>query len=170
MPDTARPPAEVFAQITAALARPGCRPEDLLAPVAAHLLERYGLSLVTVSQRDLSDGSFLRLYSSMPGAYAARGHKPANETDWSRHVIDARRTFVANDYPSMAAAMYDHEKIRALGMESIVNIPVVVGGEVIGTLNCLGPAGHFDAATVAACEAMRLPVATALMLWQVRAA
>lgn len=163
MTDTTALPAEALRAIAAALAAPDATPEQRLAPIADHLIGAHGLKLVTVTARDPADGSFLRLYSSQPGAYAAQGRKPANETDWSRHVIDEHKTFVANDYESLAKAMFDHEQIRALGMESIVNIPVVVTGEVIGTLNCLAGPGHFDDAIVAGCEAMRLPVAAALL-------
>lgn len=163
MTDTAPLPADLLRAAADALAAPNSSAEDHLAPIATWLVETHDLMLVTITARDPSDGSFLRLYSSQPGAYAAQGRKPANETDWSRHVIDEHKTFVANDYETLAQAMFDHEQIRALGMEAIVNIPVVVAGEVIGTLNCLAGPGHFSDGIVAGCEAMRLPVAAALM-------
>lgn len=148
-----------------ALARTGTTSADLLELVSVQLRGSFGLKLVTVTQRDTIDGSFLRIYSSMPDAYAASGRKPPNDTLWSAQVIERQETFVANDYASLAAVMYDHEQIRALGCESIVNVPVVLRGAVIGTLNGLAGPGHFDGDTIRACEAMRLPVATALLLY-----
>lgn len=165
MPDI-HPPRPAFdAYFTDVLARKGATPADLLELVSDQLRAHCGLKLVTVTQRDPIDGSFLRLYSSMPHAYAAAGRKPPNETPWSAQVIERQQTFVANDYASLATVMYDHEQIRALGCESIVNIPVVLRGTVIGTLNGLAGPGHFDSDTIRACEAMRLPVATALLLY-----
>lgn len=161
---------DVFADVATALAAPGCAAQDLLAPVADHLIATYELGLVTVTYRDTTDGSFLRLFSSMPDAYEAQGRKPANETDWSQHVITDQKTFVANDYEGMARVMYDHEKIRSLGLESILNIPIVVSGDVVGTLNCLGPDGHMSGDIIAGCEAMRLAVAVALQLEKSRMA
>ncbi|QQA43576.1 GAF domain-containing protein [Pelagovum pacificum] len=164
MPDHPTMPAGFADDFIATLARPDCTAHSLLALVAAHLIETCDLRLVTIAARDTNDGTFLRLFSSMPDAYAAQGRKPVNETDWSRHVIDEHKTFIANDYEEVKAAMFDHEQIRALGCESLVNVPVVVCGDVVGTLNCLSVSGHFDDAIVAACEAMRLPVAAALLL------
>ncbi|MCD7061420.1 GAF domain-containing protein [Pelagibacterium xiamenense] len=151
------------------LADANSTPLALLEAVADQLRDECGLKLVTVTQRDTTDGSFLRLYSSMPDAYATSGRKPPNETPWSAQVIDRKQTFLANDYASLAAVMADHEQIRALGCESIVNIPLVLRNAVIGTLNCLAGPGHFDSDIIRACEAMRLPVATALLLYMLDA-
>lgn len=38
----------------------------------------------------------------------------------------------------MKEVMEDHEKIASLGLYSIMNIPLVLQGKVIGTINCLG--------------------------------
>ena len=156
---------EFDACVVDALAQPGASPSHILALISDRLQSDWGIKLVTVTQRDISDGSFMRLYSSMPDAYAAAGRKPPNETPWTGHVIEEQKTFLANDYNELAAAMYDHEQIKALGCESIVNVPIVVAGAVIGTLNCLAGPGHFDSDAVGACEAMRLPVAAALLLF-----
>ncbi|GKY87708.1 GAF domain-containing protein [Sinisalibacter aestuarii] len=164
MTDTAQSLAAALSQAATALATPGAEPGAVIAPVAEHLIRAFDLGLVTVTHRDPSDGSFLRLYSSMPGAYEAQGRKPANETEWSRQVIDEQKSFVANDYEGLAQVMFDHEKIRSLGLESILNIPIVVAGDVVGTLNCLGPAGHFSDEVVAGCTGACLPVAAALMI------
>jgi hypothetical protein len=67
-----------------------------------------------------------RVYSNMPDAYPVSGTKPANETDWSRQVIGEKRTFVANDIDAIAAVFDDHELIKSLGCESVINVPIIV--------------------------------------------
>ena len=54
-----------------------------------------------------------------------------------------KQTFVANDIDGIAAVFADHELIRSLGCESVINVPIVVAGEVLGTINCLHEAGFY---------------------------
>jgi|TARA_A100001391_G_scaffold190664_5_gene163398 hypothetical protein len=166
MPETAQRAPDLNARVSEALAQDGVTPADILGLVSNRLREDWGVKLVTVTQRDIADGSFLRLYSSMPDAYAAAGRKPPNDTPWSEHVIEQKQTFVANDYSELAAVMFDHELIRSLGCESIVNVPIVVKGAVIGTLNCLSGPGHFDRRAIEACEGVCHIVALALLLYE----
>ena len=58
----------------------------------------------------------------------------------------------------------DHELIASLGCEAVLNLPVVAGGAVLGTLNCLDAAGAYTPDRVAAADALRLPGAAALLL------
>ena len=105
-----------------------------------------------------------RVYSNMPEAYPVSGTKPANETDWSREVIKEKRTFVANDIEGIAAVFDDHELIKSLGCESVLNVPIVIGGQVLGTINCLHEAGFYTKEKVDAAEALKLPGAVCLLL------
>ncbi len=147
-----------------ALAAPGAHGIDLFRLVAADLCEEIGVLLVTVTAVDPADLSFERLYSSMPEVFAVSGRKPANQTRWSRQVLEDHETFVANDYGVLAETMPDHATSRAAGCESLVNVPIVLFGEVIGTLNCLAGDGHFDESRVRACEDMRVPVMLGLLV------
>jgi GAF domain-containing protein len=123
-----------------------------------------GVKLFTVMTHDGRSGMAQRIFSNMPDAYPVSGTKPANETDWSRQVIRDKRTFVANDIEGIAAVFSDHELIRSLGCESVINVPIVVGGEVKGTINCLHEAGFYTDERVDAAEALKLPGAVCLLL------
>lgn len=122
-----------------------------------------GVKLFTIMTRDAAGGAS-RIYSNMPDAYPVSGTKPANETDWSRQVIGEKRTFVANDIDGIRAVFDDYELIRSLGCESVINVPIVIGGEVAGTINCLDEAGHYTPERVAAAEALKLPGLVCLLL------
>ncbi|UXN73313.1 GAF domain-containing protein [Devosia sp. A8/3-2] len=42
----------------------------------------------------------------------------------------------------------DYPLIQSLGCESVVNMPVILGGELVGTLNMLDVAGYYTAERV----------------------
>lgn len=79
-------------------------------------------------------------------------------------VLARHETFVANTIDAIAEVFFDHALIRSLGCESAINIPVVVAGTVLGTINCLHTAGHYTAERVARAEGLKLPGAAAFML------
>ena len=122
------------------------------------------MKLFTVMTHDGNKGVASRIFSNMPDAYPVSGTKPANPTDWSRQVIERKQTFVANDIEGIRAVFDDHELIRSLGCESVINVPIVVGGEVLGTINCLHEAGFYTSDKVEAAETLKLPGAVCLLL------
>lgn len=126
--------------------------------------EVVGVKLFTIMTHDARTGEAGRIYSNMPEAYPVSGTKPANETDWTRQVIGEKRTFVANDIESIAAVFDDHALIKSLGCESVINVPIIVGGKVLGTINCLHEAGFYTKERVEAAEALKLPGAVCLLL------
>ncbi len=123
-----------------------------------------GAKLFTLMTFDRASGEARRLYSNMPDAYPISGKKGMDSSDWSRHVLDGRQNFVANDIEGIAEVFPDHELIRSLGCESVVNIPVEVCGEVLGTINCLHEKGYYNAERVEAAEALKLPGSICFLL------
>lgn len=123
-----------------------------------------GVKLFTIMTHDAKNGVAGRIYSNMPEAYPVSGTKPANETDWSRQVIGEKKTFVANDIDGIRAVFDDHELIRSLGCESVINVPIIIDGKVAGTINCLHEAGFYTEERVEAAEALKLPGMICLLL------
>ena len=64
----------------------------------------------------------------------------------------------------IAEVFGDHALIDALGCQSVINVPIVVGGTVIGTINCLHEKGYYTPERVAAAEALKLPGAVCMLL------
>lgn len=154
-----------YADFTRTLARTD-DPQEAYAALAKLADEVIGVKLFTVMTHDPDTHEAGRVYSNMPDAYPVSGKKPANETDWSRQVIGEHRTFVANDIEAIAEVFYDHELIKSLGCESVINVPIIIGGRVLGTINCLHEAGHYTPERVAAAEALKLPGALCMLLEQ----
>ncbi|MGD9912540.1 MAG: GAF domain-containing protein [Rhizobiaceae bacterium] len=153
-----------YASMTKAVAAQGRQPEAAFDALRALTEEVVGVKLFTVMTRDPVEGVAQRIYSNMPDAYPVSGKKPANETDWTRQVVVEKRTFVANDIASIAEVFYDHELIKSLGCESVINVPIVIDGEVLGTINCLHEAGFYTPEKIEAAEALKLPGAVCLLL------
>jgi hypothetical protein len=146
------------------LAAKGHQPDAAFAALYALADNVVGAKLFTIMVRDVKEGATRRAFSNMPDAYPVSGVKPANMTDWSRQVIDAKKTFVANDIEAIAVVFDDHALINSLGCQSVINVPIVVDGEVLGTINCLHEAGFYTEEKVEAAEALKLPGAACLLL------
>ena len=82
------------------------------------------------------------MFTNMPGSYPVQGTKPMVEPPWTTMVLAEQKTFVANTIEDIAKVFFDHELIRSLGCESVINIPIAIAGKVLGTINCLHAAGH----------------------------
>ncbi|MEX0954961.1 MAG: GAF domain-containing protein [Rhizobiaceae bacterium] len=126
--------------------------------------ETLGVKLFTLMSFDRGAGVAERFYSNMPDAYPVSGTKPMNITDWGRHVLEEQQVFVANDIEGIAEVFFDHELIRSLGCESVINIPVVIGGAVAGTINCLHEAGYYTDDRIRSAEHLKLPGAACFLL------
>ena len=145
------------------------QPEAAFAALWALTRDMVGVKLFTIMTYDSRNGVAQRIFSNMPDAYPVSGTKPANETDWSRQVIGEKQTFVANDIEGIAAVFSDHELIRSLGCESVINVPIIVAGEVKGTINCLHEAGFYTSDRVEASEALKLPGTVCLLINELHA-
>jgi hypothetical protein len=153
-----------YKAFTKALAEAGDQPRAAFDALCALAVAHVGAKLFTLMTRDPAEGYAERIYSNMPDVYPVSGRKPANRTRWSEEVIERRRTFVANDIAGIAQVFGDHELIRSLGCESVINIPVEIDGEVVGTVNCLHGAGFYTPEKIAAAEALKLPAAVCFLL------
>ncbi|PIP00127.1 conserved hypothetical protein [uncultured Pleomorphomonas sp.] len=142
----------------------GNQPHATFAALEALTRRLVGVKLFTVMTADTRGRSSERIYSNMPDAYPVSGTKPYNETHWSEITLNQRKTFVANSIEDIAKVFGDYPLIRSLGCESVINVPIVVAGEVVGTINCLDVAGHYTEERVKAAEALKLPGALAMLL------
>ena len=149
--------------IASALASADDQPWATYRALAGFANALVGARLFTLMAFDETDGCAVRFFSNMPEAYPVSGRKPANPTDWSRQVLQEHRTFVANDIAAIAQVFPDHELIRSLGCESVLNVPIVIAGKAVGSINCLDKAGNYTPERVAASEALKLPGAACFL-------
>jgi len=120
--------------------------EDLAGAVVGHRL----LTVLTV---DMTAGLARRAYSNHPAEYPVSGTKPIHRDAWFDIVHRQRRSFVANSIEAIAEVFPDHALIASLGCASVLNLPVVLEGDLVATLNLLDIAGHYTPERVASAEA-----------------
>ena len=79
-----------------------------------------------------------RLWSSSVQAYPVAGFKIKTLTPWSCQLLLRHEVFVGEGDAALAAAFDDHARIKALGLHSIVNVPLLMKGCCAATFNVLG--------------------------------
>lgn len=147
-----------------------CTTPGLAACAAAQAAtgERVGFRLFTIMTSEVTGtdplaGEAARVYSSDPASYPVSGRKPITANAWTRTVLDAKQPFVANSIEAIAEVFPDHPLIASLGCGSVINVPVVVAGSVIGTANILHEAGFYTPERVEAAMALRPLYALAML-------
>ena len=119
-----------------------------------HACAALGTRLFTVTVQDEAQGLARRAYTSHPVEYPVSGTKPLTRDGWYDQCIGGQQTFVANTTPEFAKYFFDHALITSLGLGSCINIPVVSGGQVLGTVNLLAEEQHFMPDRLAGYEAL----------------
>lgn len=147
-----------------AVAAAGGQPDRAYAALEKLVKDVVGVKLFTIMTSDTTDKLSERIYSNMADVYPVSGTKPYNETEWSEIALDRQETFVANTIEDIAKVFDDHELILSLGCESVINVPIIVDGEVIGTLNCLHEREYYTEERVRAADALKLPGAVCMLL------
>jgi GAF domain-containing protein len=150
--------------IAIAAARKGAQPAATFKALESLVCEALGVKLFTVMEIDRAKNVARRSYTNMPDAYPAQGEKPRMRNRWSETVEERQETFVANSIEEIAEVFPDYELIQSLGCESCLNLPIVIDGEVLGTLNCLDVAGHFTPERIALAETLKPAGALALLV------
>lgn len=94
-------------------------------------------ALCTMNRYDPHSDRLTRLYSSDPFSYPVGGSKDKADTAWGRQVLHERRLFVGEGVEAIRESFDDHATIQALGLRSIINVPIVAYDTCLGTLNLL---------------------------------
>ena len=151
-------------QMVAALAMAEDQPSATFRALERLVRATIGARLFTLMEVDTVRGVARRRYSNMPEAYPTSGEKPLLRNHWAEIVQDRHETFVANSIDEIAEVFGDHALIRSLGCESCLNLPIVIAGQLWGTLNCLDVAGHYTPERVAAAHSLKAAGAMAFLL------
>ena len=101
---------------------------------------------------DMPAGLARRAYSNHPAEYPVSGTKPIHRDAWFDIVHGQKRSFVANSIEDIAKVFPDHAAIAELGCGSVINLPVVLEGDLVATINLLDAAGFYTPERVARAE------------------
>ena len=120
--------------------------DAIFAAVSETANDLIGHRLFTIMAFDAAATQVQRVYSSNPDAYPTGGRKDKRETVWGRQVLEDGRPFIGRTADDIRAHFDDHMVILGLGLESVLNVPVRLRGQTIGTMNLLHAANHYDTA------------------------
>ena len=134
--------ADAIARFDAAIAE-AKGGEAAFAALQALTQGTVGAKLFTYMTVDMENEVARRAYTSDPVSYPTSGTKPIRYDSWFDIVHKERRYFVANTIGDIAKVFPDYELINSLGCQSVVNMPVVLGGELVGTVNMLDVEGYY---------------------------
>jgi len=154
----------MFDTVGLELARSIADPESAYAALGRLADSHVGARLFTLMDLDEETGEGRRIYSNMPDVYPLFGRKPLPIGEWTETVITGRQVFVANTIGGIARVFPDHELISSLGCGSVMNIPVIAGDTVLGTMNCLDVPGAYGPDKVAAANDLLIPGLTCFLI------
>ncbi len=136
-------------------------PEGIFAALDDLVQRHIGAIITSCTTIDLIAMKAERVYTNQPDAYPLSGQKDIEPNRWTRLVLEQGRTFVANTVDEIIEVFPDHEVIRSLGCGSAMNVPVILSGKLLGTLNLLHEPGHFTPQRVETAGKLYMPAALA---------
>ncbi len=131
-------------------------PTELFAELEKIASSRLPIKLFSVMEIDFQKDEARRIYTNSPEVYPVSGTKPIPENDWADTVIKRKKIFVANDYLTLKQTFPDHEVIKSLGCEAIINVPITIEEDILGTLNILGPEGAYPPDVIPFAEDLKI--------------
>lgn len=124
-----------------------------LAAAAGEATAKLSSILVTVTALTPDGTEVSRLYSTHPETYAVGGRKRMDPSQtsplWKSQVVEGQQAFLGANRDAVREFFFDWKTIESLGCGAIVNTPVVLDGETIGSINFLGSEGSLTSESVA---------------------
>lgn len=137
---------------------------------ALHLLaeQNVGVRLFTMTADNPEKGYVRRVYSSDEEAYPVLGTKPIVFDETYRKMTEERFVYVANSLEAMRPDFPDLDLIASLGCGSAINMPIVAGREMLGSVNLLHEEGWYTPQRVEAAESLIVPAIAAFLILRSR--
>lgn len=154
--------AAAFRAFEEALAR---RDDPLETGAALHRLAEalIGVKIFTLTAIEMPLMQVRRVYSSHPDVYPVLGTKPLVLDPWFEAMRTERRITAINTAAEMEGQFPDLALIRSLGCNSSLSVPIMVGNELVGTINALDVEGRYPDAAREKAQDLIIP-ATAVFL------
>ena len=106
-----------------------------------------------------------RIYTSSPGSHPVGGRKRIADYPHNQPVLARGEIYVAPDQEAVARTYKDPERIFALGVTSIMNVPIRHAGRNLGALNLFGEAGWYSDSVFPAARTVAGLLAPTLLAW-----
>ena len=136
----ARPHLEAVAAVATL---PG-QPQALHGALDAAMGAVLGHKLFTLMRYHERTGESERIYTTHPREYPVGGRKPLNPTAWTEQVLRRQQPYLGRTPADVQTVFFDHALIASLGCGSVLNVPVIWDGRVLGTINLLHEANWYE--------------------------
>jgi|TARA_B110000967_G_C18880947_1_gene561031 hypothetical protein len=153
-----------YSELLDSLSRENTHPQDVFSKLYESVNKIVGIKLFTLTTFDIPNAVAQRVYSNMPIEYPVSGIKPIEKSPWTETVLDSHKSFVANNIDDIAKVFSDFKLIQSLGCESVCNMPIIVDGKLLGTVNCLDEKNYFSTKKIKELEKIKLPAITCFLL------
>lgn len=120
------------------------QPEVLLTVLGASVREAIGYLLFTVLVHDAEQKTMRRIYSARPDINPVGGTKPITDSDWMKQVLLRGEPYIGYTREDLKSVFFDYELLWSIGCGSVLNMPIVWSGTVLGSLNMLHQAGWYN--------------------------
>jgi hypothetical protein len=120
------------------------QPRRYLEGLAEAYRATAGWSMLTLLVFDEKRRVGRRIFTTDPVNYPVSTEKAMAESDWGDRVLKRHEVFVANRPEDFKPHYIDWEKLVGMGLLSALNYPVVVDGEVLGTVNLMAGSSYYS--------------------------
>ncbi len=128
--------------------------------IALQIQQQVGYKLFTITRVLPDHQEVERIYTTNAEVYPVTGRKPIYDDAWTEQVIHQAQTYLASSTQEMIPFFPDLDTIKSLGLGSVINMPLVDEGKVIGTLNILDREYFYQAEHVTKLVPFAQPIIT----------
>ncbi|WP_062015356.1 GAF domain-containing protein [Gluconobacter japonicus] len=119
-------------------------PVSVLKSLEDGLATTFGYILLTVLVYDAEMRTLRRIFSTRPDINPVGGTKPVTESDWMKRVLGRGIPYIGYSREDLESVFFDHEVLWSIGCESVLNMPIVDAGKVLGSINMLHGPGWYS--------------------------
>jgi len=100
-----------------------------------------------------------RLYSSHGNRFPVQGRKRKTLTPWTETLFVRGEVFVAEGVAALEQTFDDYEQMRPLGLNAVVNVPLLKDRQCYATFNVFGTRGGWQPSEVLALRLLAMAAA-----------
>ncbi|MDQ7048516.1 MAG: GAF domain-containing protein [Enterobacterales bacterium] len=98
---------------------------------------RVHFKLLTLMKYDAKNNRARRIYTTDNINYPIGNYKTLPDNQWTSQVIVQQKSFIANNISEIKKVFFDYQLISDMGLASVINVPIVSEGVLLGVVNLL---------------------------------
>jgi len=149
-------------RVSAALAT---GPEALMAELSAFCTALPGITAATYLAVAPDNSVLHRIGTSDPENLPVGGFDPVDDGAWCRRILGEKRAIIGDTPDAMRPFIPETDDLVAMGYGATMCVPLVIAGEVKGTINLLGDTGALTDEVLAHVDSI-LPIAALIFTFR----